>query len=325
MSSETPRTPREPLLEVRDLAVDYRGTDRPEVHALRGVDLTITAGETVGVLGESGCGKSTFARAIPRLLPPEGEKVRGRIRFRGRDLEELSADELRSLRGAAIACVFQEPGSALHPLRRVGAQVAEVLRAHGRDRRAVARLFEEVELEASLTEAYPHQLSGGQRQRVLVAQALACDPVLILADEPTASLDAITAEAVLSLLRQRVEARGTALLHIAHDPRVLARTCERLLVMYAGQVIEEGPLDVVSRHPRHPYTAALLACEPDLGPGAPLPRPIPGESPDPGEEHAGCAFAPRCPHRADACQAQPPRLLSLAPRSSVRCIHPLDS
>lgn len=323
MPPQTPTAPGDALLEVRSLAVDYHPAGRAAVHALRGVDLSIAAGETVGVLGESGCGKTTLARAIPRLLPPEGRQVGGDIRFRGRDLERHSPGELRRLRGEAIGFVFQEPGSALHPLRRVGAQVAEVLRAHGRALDAVAKLFDEVELEPGLMSSYPHQLSGGQRQRILVAQALACDPVLILADEPTASLDAITAAAVLALLRHRVKARGAALLHIAHDPRVLARTCDRLLVMYAGQVVEEGSTGEVLARPRHPYTAALLACAPSLDPGAPLPRPIPGESPNPEQRPVGCAFAPRCAHRTAECELIAPRWIHTPSRHSARCIHPL--
>lgn len=293
-----------PLLEIRGLRVHYAG--EPEVEALRGIDLTVEAGQSIGILGESGCGKTTLVSAIPGLLPANGGVVDGDILWRGRSLLGRREPELRALRGADIATIFQEPGLALHPTRRVCDQVVEVLRAHGLPKRGshTARrqralgLLAEVGLEGDPATAFPHQLSGGQRQRVLIAQALACDPALVLADEPTASLDAVTAAEILDLSKRLERTRGTAFLHISHDVDALRRVAEFVVVLHDGRVVESGPMAEVLGNPladagpRHPHTRALLASLPPPGgrpEGAPRELPVP----DPGDGDAGLDGASR--------------------------------
>ncbi|MEE8522576.1 MAG: ABC transporter ATP-binding protein [Thermoanaerobaculia bacterium] len=308
-----------PLLEVRDLSVRY--SDRkPAVLALDRLSFEVAEGEAVGLLGESGCGKTSLALAIAGLLPPGGEIAGGAVRFRGRLLNTLGEDQLRRLRGAEIGFVFQQPSLALHPMKRARDQVAEVLRAHrggtlGRWRPKADALLAEVGLTEDgfakdrLAEAYPHQLSGGQRQRVVIAQALACRPALVLADEPTAALDATARNDVLALLRRLARQSRLASLTISHDPQVLAQAADRVLVMYGGRLVEEGPCERVLGDPRHPYTEALLACLPPLpGDGGRRSRKlpvVPGEAPPSADAVPGCCFAPRCAYRFERCDEEP--------------------
>ncbi len=273
----TPPAPRlagdgdvaEPLLQVEDLSVDYRDRKGDTVSALDTVSFELSAGETLGVLGESGGGKSTLALAILGLLPAAGRVTGGAVRFRGRRLDGLAEPELERVRGAEIGLVFQDPALALHPLRRVGEQVAEVVRAHRgwpkkRCRQEAGTRLAEVGLDVDVAKAYPHQLSGGQRQRIVIAQALACRPALVIADEPTAALDVATQARVLELLSELRRRLKVALVLISHDPDVLAPLADRLLVIHAGRVVEAGPAARVLGAPRHPYTEALLSCLPPL-------------------------------------------------------------
>ena len=316
-----------PLLEVRDLSVRY-----PGVVALDRLNLEVAAGEVLGVLGESGCGKSTLATAVLGLLPSGGEVVEGSVRFRGRELVGLAERELRRVRGAQISLVFQEPTLALHPTRRVGEQVVEVIRAHwprdrGRWSKKLARqsaeeLLREVGFrgEDGVYHTYPHQLSGGQRQRVVLAQALACRPALVMADEPTASLDSTIQKQVLELLgtlRQRFE---VAFLFISHDPLVLAEVADRILVMYAGRRVEEGPASEVLRAPLHPYTRGLLESLPQPLERGELPA-LPGTSPVVRERRPGCLFEPRCPLRLERCRNQDPQEAAREPGHKVWCFN----
>ncbi len=301
-------------------------TLRSGVAAVDGISFDLPAGEALGVLGESGCGKTSLALAILGLLPPAGEIAGGEIRFQCRNLEGLPERRIEQIRGAEIGLIFQEPALALHPTRKIGEQVAEVLHAHRpwgwrRCREQARELLAEVDLEveAGIGETYPHQLSGGQRQRVVIAQALACRPRLLIADEPTAALDTTTQARILALLRRLKRRLGTAFLFISHDPRVLAEIADRLLVMYAGQMVEEGPREQVLGEPFHPYTEALLRCLPTFGaaePGREL-HAIPGSAPMPRELlAAGCRFAPRCSYKMPICGAQDPP--ELGPRKSCR-------
>ncbi|MEO7244069.1 MAG: ABC transporter ATP-binding protein [Rubrivivax sp.] len=314
------------LLEVRDLCVTL-ATGAGPVEALRDLSFDLARGQTLGLIGESGCGKSLTALALMGLLP-DGAQVSGSICFDGSELTTLDEAAWCRLRGARLAMVFQEPMTALNPLHTVGRQIAESLRLHrsvsGAAARAEAlRLLERVQLTEATRrlDAYPHQLSGGQRQRVVIAIALACGPDLLIADEPTTALDVTIQREVLDLLGALVADSGMALLLISHDLGVMADRVQRLHVMYAGEVIERGPSAAVFARPAHPYTRALLAARPRLG----LPRgtrlaTIPGRVPALDDMPPGCRFAPRCPLVEPACRAAPPPEHRLTPEHGARCI-----
>ncbi len=314
-----------PLLEVRDLHVTLR-TAQGELPALRGVSFALEAGQTLGLIGESGCGKSLTALALMGLLP-EGAQVRGSIRLEGQELTTLPESALCRLRGHRMGMVFQEPMSALNPLHPVGRQIAEPLRLHkglsaAAARAEALRLLERVQLPQARErlDAYPHQLSGGQRQRVVIAIALACGPRLLVADEPTTALDVTIQREVLELIGSLVREDGMGLVLISHNLGVMADTVQRLMVMYAGTVVESGPTAAVFARLAHPYTRGLFAARPRLGlaRGTRLAT-IPGRVPALAEMPAGCAFAERCPHVVDACRAGPPPLVELGAGHAVRC------
>jgi peptide/nickel transport system ATP-binding protein len=314
---------------VRDLRIVLPTAHGP-AEVLRGVSFDLDRGQTLGLIGESGCGKSMTALALIGLQP-ESATLRGEIHFDGQNLSQ--ADELQwcRLRGAKIGMIFQEPMSALNPLHPVGRQIGESLRLHrglsaAAARAEALRLLERVQLTqaARRLDTYPHQLSGGQRQRVVIAIALACRPALLIADEPTTALDATVQREVLDLLGSLVHDDGMALLLVSHDLAMVADRVERLMVMYAGKVVEQGPARAVFAQPAHPYSSGLLAARPRLGlaRGTRLPT-IPGRVPELHEMPVGCAFAERCPRADDACRAAPPEQTALAPGRCVRCIHPL--
>jgi peptide/nickel transport system ATP-binding protein len=319
------------LLEVADLTVHYdAGASSPAV-AVRDVSMEVAPGEVVGLLGESGCGKSTLLLAILGLLPPSGRVVRGSVRFRGRELVGLPEAELRRIRGAEIAIVFQDPALALNPVRRVGPQVAEVLAAHGgtsrrRCREGALAMLTEVGLPepARLYDAYPHELSGGQRQRAVIAQALACRPSLLLADEPTASLDSTTQAEVRTLLRSLQGRFDLAVVMASHDLGALAALASRVIVMYAGGLVEGGTPAQVFGGPLHPYTRGLARAYPrpatERRSSLPLGGPIPGSPPDPARREPGCAFEPRCADRRPLCRESAPAETRTADGRHVRCV-----
>ncbi len=308
------------------------------VAALRGLNFTLERGQTLGLIGESGCGKSLTALALMGLLP-EGARLQGALHFDGQDLAQLDEPAWCRLRGRRIAMVFQEPMTALNPLHTIGRQVAEPLRLHLGLSAAEARaralaLLERVQLPqaAQRLDAYPHQLSGGQRQRVVIAIALACGPALLVADEPTTALDATLQHEVLQLLLRLVQEDGMALLLISHDLALMARSVQRLAVMYAGRFVEQGDTAQVLANPAHPYTQGLLAARPRLGAGhsrrgragdvAPLAT-IPGRVPGLHEMPPGCAFAPRCAQAGDACRSAVPQLREVhaaAPGWQAACV-----
>jgi oligopeptide/dipeptide ABC transporter ATP-binding protein len=321
-----------PLLRVLGLRIEFVESTRKRIHAVNGASLEVWHGEVLGILGESGSGKSTIARASLRLLSKTVEITEGTIEFEGRDLFRLKEHEMEEIRGARIAMVPQEPGLALNPVMKVGDQIAEVMRAHRdwswkRCRQEAGSLLERVHLHSSerqMYDAFPHQLSGGQQQRVAIAQALACQPALVIADEPTASLDSETEADILSLLSElRVEQKMSLLL-ITHDPKILVGLADRVAVMYGGRVVEEGRLDRVFREPRHPYTKALLACAPPApghstrSPGARLTT-IEGSAPDPELVMAGCVFAPRCAARLKQCESHAPSSIAVEGAGQVEC------
>ena len=302
-----------PLLEVRDLQVWLAGRGGAALHALRGIDLRLDRGECLALIGESGSGKTLTALAVMGLLP-DGARATGRIALDGRELLALDEDDWCGLRGRRVAMVFQEPLTALNPLQRVLAQVMEPIRLHRlAPDRATARqralaLLARVGLEERQACAYPHQLSGGQRQRALIAMALAAEPELLIADEPTTALDARLRVQVLELLRELVAERGMGLLLISHDLALTARRVDRLLILYGGRVMEQGVAADLLAHPRHPYTQALWAARPRLGAGRDQPlHPLKGNVPALAQLGDGCPFAPRCPLATARCAAEPPR------------------
>jgi peptide/nickel transport system ATP-binding protein len=295
-----------PLLEFRDTTITY-DSGRGRVPAVRGVNLALDAGDTLGLAGESGSGKSTLATAVLRLLPRTAT-VGGQVLLDGEDVQGMSFGRLRAVRWSEASVVFQGAMHALNPVRRISEQIAEPITLHGGSAgpavgKQVRALLDQVGLPARRAEAYPHELSGGQRQRVMIAMALACDPRLLIADEPTTALDVMVQAQVLDLLGQLVADRGLALLMISHDLSVLADNCARLAVMYAGRIVEHGPAGQVVRDPVHPYTRALSGAFPTIGdPASRLaPRGLPGDPPDPAELPSGCPFHPRCPSARDDC------------------------
>ncbi|MGW6569615.1 ABC transporter ATP-binding protein [Streptomyces sp. NPDC054975] len=314
------------LLEVRNLSVTY-GSGASAVPAVRGVDLTLAAGQKLGVAGESGCGKSTMALALLRLLPASA-RLTGQILLDGEDVLAMKWGRLRAVRWAGASIVFQGAMHSLNAVRRIGDQIAEPLLVHGRPTPAAARkrvgeLLEHVGLPAARAAAYPHELSGGQRQRVMIAMALACDPRLIVADEPTTALDVMIQAQILRLIERLVADDDISLLMISHDLAVLADTCDRLAVMYAGRVVEEGPARSVYDAAEHPYGRALSSAFPRIGDPASrrAPRGLPGDPPDPADLPGGCAFHPRCPVAVEVCGAEDQELRDAGAGRRAACVH----
>jgi peptide/nickel transport system ATP-binding protein len=318
-----------PLLEVDDLTVTFTRKGATAFTAVDGVSFSVEPGSTVGLVGESGCGKSVTALAVMGLLPHRGVSVTGSVRFQGTELLSLSDQQMRDRRGKDIAMVFQDPLSSLNPVVPIGVQVSEVIERHrGRARRAAM-----VEAEGLLARVgipdphrrlkeYPHQLSGGMRQRALIAMALACTPRLLIADEPTTALDVTIQAQILALVRELVADSGTALVMITHDLGVVAGLCDEVNVLYAGKVVERAGRHELFASPRHPYTHGLLASIPrlDSGPGRLVP--IPGSVVDNIAWTHGCAFAPRCPRAVDACTAVTPEEAIVDGRL-LRCHNPV--
>ncbi|WP_240791254.1 ABC transporter ATP-binding protein [Roseomonas sp. AR75] len=312
-----------PLLEVERLELALRA-GRGWLKVVEDVSFAIAPGEAVGLVGESGAGKTLTGLALLGLLPRELFRAGGRVRLDGEDILNLPESALRRLRGRRISMIFQEPMTALDPVFTVGEQIAETLRAHtdlspaAAKARAVEALAEVgIPLPARRAEDYPHQLSGGMRQRVMIAIALACEPRLLVADEPTTALDVTIQAQIIDLLLRQVSARGTALLLVSHNIGVVRECCSRIVAMYAGQVVEDAAVDALLERPLHPYASGLLRSHPRFAPHrARLPS-IGGRAPAPGAMPPGCRFAPRCAHRTTGCDAAQP-LLPLEGRA-VRC------
>jgi oligopeptide/dipeptide ABC transporter ATP-binding protein len=317
------------FLEVRDLTVTYLAEGGDPIRALDGVGIDVSPGEVVGILGESGCGKSTLANALVRLLPPLAA-IQGTIAFRGRDLLTLPEPELRAIRGRDISLMGQDPALALNPVMKAGIQIEEALRAHfpleRPERRArVMELLREVGFDKpeEIYSTYPHQLSGGQRQRIAIAQALACRPALLIADEPISKLDATLQAGIVGLLKQIRTSHQTAILLISHDPSLFAGFADRIAVMYAGRIVEVGTTSQIFRWPLHPYTQALVRLASastitEANPGIKFPA-IEGESARPDQIAAGCRFEPRCADRMDICSHRYPQEFFPEPSRPVNC------
>ncbi|MFQ5720074.1 MAG: ABC transporter ATP-binding protein [Acidobacteriota bacterium] len=315
------------LLTIENLVSTF-DTPNGTVRAVDDVSLHVDAGEIVGLVGESGCGKTVLALSVLRLLSPPGCIAKGRILWKGRDLLGLRGRELRQIRGAQIAMIFQEPGASLNPVFTVGSQISETLRVHRRMSRAAAR-ERAVELLRTVAipeperrvDDYPHQMSGGMQQRVMIALALSCDPDLIIADEATTALDVTIQLQILQLLADLRRDRGLAVLLITHDLGVVAEIADRVAVMYAGRVVEESPATDLFRDPKHPYTAGLLASRPGTARPGPDRRlaAIPGRVPDLADLPAGCRFSPRCPDVFAACREVDPPLYPVGTRRVAAC------
>lgn len=314
------------MLSIRDLSVTYNTSSGP-VPAVRGIDLDIETGGSLGLAGESGCGKSTLAGAILRLLPA-GTEVTGSIVLDGKSILDLNPGGLRAVRWTSGAIVFQGALHALNPVQRVGDQIAEPMLVHetvGSEKEARARtelLLGQVGLAGNRADSYPHQLSGGQRQRVLIAMALACDPLLLIADEPTTALDLMVQAQVLALLGELKTQRDLTLMFITHDLSVLTYACKRLAVMYAGRIVEEGPSWDVFESATHPYTRGLAAAFPTIGDMSSrlAPSGLGGDPPTPGDLPEGCPFHPRCPLARDECRREEPELRPSGIDGRAACI-----
>ncbi|MDP9392885.1 MAG: ABC transporter ATP-binding protein [Actinomycetota bacterium] len=322
-----------PMLDVRDLAVTFTRRGRADFHAVDGVTFSVRAGETVGLVGESGCGKSVTSLAVMRLLPRRGVRITGEVLFEGRNLLSLGDDAMRDIRGRDIAMIFQDPMTSLNPVVPIGTQVAEVLERHramsrGEANAEATTLLRRVGIPdaARRLKEYPHQLSGGMRQRGLIAMALACQPRLLIADEPTTALDVTIQAQILELLRELVSDLGTALVMITHDLGVVAGLCDTVNVMYAGRIVERAGRRDLFAHPRHQYTGGLLASIPRLDdPRGSRLRPIRGSSADTVPWSHGCAFIPRCDASTQGCHRGDLELVpdDQRPDHLLRCVNPV--
>ena len=313
----------EPLLEVSGLTIDYR-TDAADVRAVDGVSFTVAAGEFLGIVGESGCGKSTMLFGMAQLLSPPGEVVAGEVIFRGRDMVRLTADELRNMRWRDYSVVMQSAMNALNPMKNIGAQLTDTLRAHGRPskeelRTRPAEVLELVGIDAVHLGSYPHQLSGGMRQRAMIAMALLFTPQLVIMDEPTSALDVVAQRSLMSKIKDLQRQLGFAVIFVTHDMSVLSRYSDRVIVMYAGQVAEATSTEGIFERPLHPYSRGLMNAFPSVtGPRRELVG-IPGSPPDLGHPPTGCRFHPRCADVMPVCMHQAPELYRVG-AAEVRCL-----
>src|ERR1700686_5486795 len=316
-----------PLLSVKDLEVTF-STDDGIVRAVNGLSLDLEAGKTLGIVGESGSGKSVTALSIMRLIAmPPGRIERGTIEFEGQDLLKLGEAQMRHIRGNKISMIFQDPMTSLNPVLTIGEQIAEtiMLHQHKNRRQAYERSIEMLDVvripeAASRIKNYPHQFSGGMRQRVMIAMALACDPQLLIADEPTTALDVTLQAQILDLMRELKAASGAAIILITHDLGVVAEVCDDVAVMYAGEIVERAAVDELFASPQHPYTVGLLGSIPRLDRRASHLATIEGMVPNMTKLPAGCRFAARCPFVGDACLAAPPPFAAVSPGHWSRCI-----
>jgi oligopeptide/dipeptide ABC transporter ATP-binding protein len=322
--------PREPLLDVHDLRVEF-WTERGTIYAVNGISFDIAPGETLGIVGESGCGKSVTSLALLGILARAGRVTSGTANFENRDLLELSDEELRGIRGREIAMIFQDPMTSLNPVLTIGFQIREVLETHfGMDKHAAERRTAELIDRVGIPNAparlrdYPHQFSGGMRQRAMIAMALACEPKLLIADEPTTALDVTIQAQILDLLRELVVDQDTALILITHDLGVVAGMCDRVNVMYAGMFMETGTAEQVFAKPRHPYTLGLLQSVPRLDAARKTPlHPIEGSPRNMLEPPRACPFAPRCRFEVEESRKSVPPLEQIEPGHKVACFNPV--
>ena len=312
------------ILEIRDLVVEYH-TDDAVIHAVNGVNLSVKLGETIGLVGETGAGKTTIARAILRILQtPPAKFCGGQIVFKGEDIMGKTEHEMRRVRGDKIAMIFQDPMTALNPIEKVGDQIAEAIKLHNKISRAeseekACEMLEMVGIQMERYNEYPHQFSGGMKQRVVIAMALACNPELLLADEPTTALDVTIQAQVLEMMQNLKERLGTSVVLITHDLGVVANCCNSVAVIYAGEIVEYGTAEHIFDYATHPYTIGLFNSLPKLDSDEKWLKPIKGLMPDPTNLPSGCKFCERCPDVMEICQASPPTVVETEPGHLVKC------
>ena len=313
-------------LEIKNLTIHYITSDGV-VKAVNGVSLDVEKGETLGLVGETGAGKTTIALGILRLVSdPPGKILGGEILYEGEDILKMSDEKLRELRGGKVSMIFQDPMTALNPVLTVGDQIAEMIHLHNdcTHQESLVRageMLETVGIPAERADEYPHQFSGGMKQRVVIAIALACNPQLLIADEPTTALDVTIQAQVLSMIKTLKEERGTSMILITHDLGVVAETCDKVAIMYAGEIVESGTLQHIFNETAHPYTEGLFGSLPSLDKDVDRLTPIEGLMPDPTDLPEGCKFNPRCPIATDECRVTEPELRELTPGHFVRCHH----
>ncbi len=313
------------LLEIKDLSVEFT-SDENVVKAVNGISLVLDEGESLGLVGETGAGKTTIARAILGIVAkPAGKVTSGEIFFEGEDILKLPEKEMRKLRGNKIAMIFQDPMTALNPVEKVGEQIEEAIALHNDIPRpeAIERAMKMLEMVGIPRERYfeyPHQFSGGMKQRVVIAMALACNPKLLLADEPTTALDVTIQAQVLKMMRELKEQLNTSVILITHDLGIVATFCQKVAVIYAGEIVEYGTLEQIYDHTGHPYTKGLFASLPKLDSTEKRLKPIKGMMPDPTDLPAGCKFADRCSYACDECRAKNPDVVTLPDGHQIRCI-----
>lgn len=315
------------LLEIRDLTVHYVTVDGT-VHAVENLNLSLREGQTLGLVGETGAGKTTAVKAVMQILPDPPAKIKGgEILFGGEDLLKKKKKEMQKIRGKQISMIFQDPMTSLNPVVTVGEQIMEVIKLHDKtlSKKDVymkaCEMLELVGIKADRAGDYPHQFSGGMKQRVIIAMALACNPKLLIADEPTTALDVTIQAQVMELMRKLKEKYQTSMILITHDLGIVAELCDDVAVMYAGEIVEYGNLEQIFHRPSHPYTKGLFACIPNLMEEDRRLVPIEGLTPDPTRLPAGCRFAPRCPQATDACREKSPANLELEPGHVVKCLY----
>ncbi len=312
------------ILEIKDLVIHYV-TDDGTVKAVNNISFDVNKGETLGLVGETGAGKTTTALGVLGLVPdPPGKIINGEILFEGQNLLTLSKKEIREIRGNKVSMIFQDPMTSLNPVTTVGDQIAEVIRLHEKLSKAQAQvkaveLLQLVGIPGERFGEYPHQFSGGMKQRVIIAIALACNPMLIIADEPTTALDVTIQAQVLDLMSNLKNELNTAMILITHDLGVVAEVCDKVAIMYAGEIVESGTLEDIYERTKHPYTLGLFGSIPNLEEDVDRLNPIDGLMPDPTDLPQGCSFAPRCPHAFDRCKEQNPVLTNLSDTHKIKC------
>ena len=313
------------FLSVRDLVVEYRSEGKT-VHAVNGVSFDLAKGKTLGLVGETGAGKTSIAKAILRILPDHStQRAEGVVELDGEDMMVLPEHEMQKLRGHKVSMIFQDPMTALNPVKTVADQIAEVVKLHNPVTKAESlerakKMLEMVGISADRAGEYPHQFSGGMKQRVVIAMALACDPELLIADEPTTALDVTIQAQVLDMINKLKEELNTSMIMITHDLGVVAETCDTVAVTYAGQVIEYGSKEDIFDRPAHPYTVGLFKALPNMNKDAARLAPIDGLPPDPTDLPEGCSFSPRCPYATEECRRAPVESRELTPEHLCRCI-----